>query len=325
MKICFVDNTAFIYDSNSIHSEKLRGAESVLINLSNALSENGHNVTIINNCSENKIINNISWINISTSKGVNKFDIVIANGDCRLFKFAEGQQNILFSHSLQSIEKFLRKKQLLSYLKYKPKVCFLSEYHKANRSKLLHLFGHINLRWAVDEIFINTNIKNNHFSNRAIFTSRPDRNLRILIDIWSKLIISKNENLELLVTENELNYDDNTIIKRKLTNQKDLISDILSARICLLPGHKAELFCLAAEEAKELCLPIVTLGIGSLSERVDHGVTGFIANNEHEFATYTLKLFSDDNLWFKLRTNLIKKRKTNTWKKVAKELINQLI
>ena len=325
MKICFVDNTAFIYDSNSIHSEKLRGAESVLINLSNALNSNGHKVTIINNCSENKIINNINWINISTSKGVSKFDIVIANGDCRLFKFAQGKQNILFSHSLQSIEKFLRKKQLISYLKYKPKVCFLSKYHKKNRSKLLHLFGHVNLRWAVDEIFTNTNIKNNHTSNRAIFTSRPDRNLMKLIDIWNTLITSKNENLELLVTENDLNYDDKTIIKRKLTNQKDLIRDILSAKICLLPGHKAELFCLAAEEAKELCLPIVTLGIGSLRERVEHGITGFIANNEHEFADYTLKLFSDNNMWFRFRSNLIKKRKINTWKNVAKELINQLI
>ena len=110
MKICFVDNTAFIYDSHSIHSEKLRGAESVLINLSSALNNNGHKVTIINNCYENKKINNINWINISKSNSIDKFDLVIANGDCRLFKFAQGQKYILFSHSLQSIEKFVRKK-----------------------------------------------------------------------------------------------------------------------------------------------------------------------------------------------------------------------
>ena len=325
MKICFVDNTAFIYDSNSIHSKKLRGAESVLINLSNALNDNGHEITIINNCYDNKIINNVRWININSSREINKFDLVIANGDCRLFKYADAKQNILFSHSHQSIEKFIRKKQLFSYLKYKPKICFLSEYHKNIRSRLLYLFGHINLRWAVDKIFSNANIKDNHNNNLAIFTSRPDRNLKLLIDIWTKLIISKNKELKLLVTENDLNYLDKSIIKRKLSNQNSLISDIMSARICLLPGHKAELFCLAAEEANELCVPIVTLGIGSLSERVEHGITGFIAKNEQEFANYTLKLFSDDDLWYKFRSNLIKKRKINTWDKVAKELINQVI
>ena len=62
----------------------------------------------------------------------------------------------------------------------------------------------------------------------------------------------------------------------------------------MIPGHKAELFCLAAEEARELCLPIVTLGIGSLAESVEHKQTGFIAQNEDEFAFYTLELFNNN-------------------------------
>ena len=44
--------------------------------------------------------------------------------------------------------------------------------------------------------------------------------------------------------------------------------------------HKGEVFCLAAEEARELCLPIVTMGIGALRERVEHDITGYIANNK---------------------------------------------
>ncbi len=324
MKICFVDNTPFKYDFNSLYSENLRGAETVIINLSKALNEIGCEITIINNCKNTTVINNIKWININTLNKVDIFDLVIANGDCRLFKYAHSKQNILFSHSLQSIEKFIRKKQLFAYFKHKPKVCFLSEYHKKNRSKLLYLFGYINLRWAVDEIFTNTNIEDNQDNNLAIFTSRPDRNLKLLIDIWNRLIISKNNNLKLLVTENNFNYDEKTILKRKLGDQNKLKNDLLSARICLLPGHKAELFCLAAEEANVLCVPIITFGIGSLGERVEHGKTGFIAKNENEFANYTLRLFSDNELWHKFRSNLIKKRKINTWKKVAEELINQI-
>ena len=70
-----------------------------------------------------------------------------------------------------------------------------------------------------------------------------------------------------------------------------MINDLNSSRMFLVPGHEAELFCLAAEEARELCLPIITLGIGSLSERVIHGETGFIAKNNDEFSQYAINIF----------------------------------
>ena len=47
----------------------------------------------------------------------------------------------------------------------------------------------------------------------------------------------------------------------------------------LNPGHKGEVFCLVAEEARTMCLPIVTMGIGSLHERVIDNVTGYICND----------------------------------------------
>ena len=43
------------------------------------------------------------------------------------------------------------------------------------------------------------------------------------------------------------------IFKKLQKNQKELIHDIQTSRVMLVPGHKAELFCLAAEEARELC------------------------------------------------------------------------
>ena len=92
----------------------------------------------------------------------------------------------------------------------------------------------------------------------------------------------------------------------------------------LVPGHKAELYCIAAEEARELCIPIVTLGIGSLYERVEHGITGFVANNRDDFAEYTLKIFNDYNLWKKLRNNLISLRGTKKWAMTASNLLKQL-
>ena len=325
MNICFLDKTYFQYNSKNLYSKNLRGAETVLINLTKALSNLGHKITIINNCPKTEIIDEINWVNIDSSFPKKKFDLVISNGDCRLFKYASSKNNILFSHSIQTIEKFIRKKQLLSFIKYKPKICFISEYHKINRSKLLYIFGHINLRWSVDNIFLDSEISNNVKNNQAIFTSNKDRNLDLLIDIWKNNIFPHNKNLKLLVNSENDNENSFNIYKRKVSDQQKLLEDLKDSRLYLIPGHKAELFCLAAEEARELCIPIVTLGIGCLKERVEHGVTGYVAKNKEEFSKYTLELFNNNNQWNLLRNNLIKRRSLRTWKKVANELINQII
>ena len=324
MEICFVDKTPFQYNSKHAYSKDLRGAETVLINLSKALSNLGHRITVINNCPKTESINQINWININSNFSPKNYDLVISNGDCQLFKYARSNINILFSHSIQTIEKFIRKKQLLSYIKYKPKICFISEYHKINRSKLLYLFGYINLRWSVDEIFLNTKIPTNIDNHQAIFTSNKDRNLDLLIDIWKTNIFPQNKKVRLLVNSENDDERQYQIYKRDVGDQKKLLEDLKYSRLYLIPGHKAELFCLAAEEARELCIPIVTLGIGCLKERVEHGITGFIAKNNEEFSKYTLELFNNEDRWFELRNNLIKKRSLRTWKKVANDLINQV-
>ena len=74
----------------------------------------------------------------------------------------------------------------------------------------------------------------------------------------------------------------NGVKLRVKSNKNDLIK-ISSKRVMLNPGHKGEVFCLAAEEARELCVPIVTMGIGALKERVDHGKTGFVAKNKNVY------------------------------------------
>ena len=68
-------------------------------------------------------------------------------------------------------------------------------------------------------------------------------------------------------------------------------------------------------------LGIVTLGIGCLPERVDHGKTGYIAKNINEFVNYTIKLFNNDDTWSNFRNNLIKNRGKYNWSMVAKKLI----
>ncbi len=109
-----------------------------------------------------------------------------------------------------------------------------------------------------------------------------------------------------------------------MDSQENLIKDLLRSKVFLAPGHKAELFCLAAEEARELCLPTVTLGIGSLSERVTHEKTGFIAKNNKDFADYTIELFKNKDLWNSIRANLINLRGSSNWKSSTKVFLDSV-
>lgn len=327
MNICFLDKTSFTYNSKDINSFKLRGAETVLINLANSLVELGHKITVINNCHRNEQIDKINWININNLSEKFSFDLAVSNNDCQLFDNIISKKKILLSHSIQNIEKFIRKNQFFSYFKHKPKVALLGKYHLKKRSFITRIFGYFLLTYGVDEIFVNSNLNyiNNIDKNLAIFTSRPDRNLNLLINIWKNYIHPNFESGKLLITPKKDYSDKNSnIFPRVTSDRKILINDLNSSRMFLAPGHEAELFCLAAEEARELCLPIITLGIGSLSERVVHGETGFIAKNINEFSQYTIDLFKDDKLWGNLRSNLLNIRGEKTWKKCAQSLLDNI-
>ena len=324
MKICFLDNTKFKYSYLDKHSPLLRGAETILINLTENLKMLGHEVTVFNNCSDDIDNNSSNWFNINNVNKQMNFDIAVANADMRLLDTITAKKKFIISYSLQSIEKFLRKGQLISYFKNKPTILLIGKYHMKNRSKLLSLFGSKIIDIAIDDLFLNTKLTNNIDSNLAIFTSRPDRNLDILIKIWSENILPNFKNGKLLTTPTETISQSSNIIFRKMDSQENLIKDLLRSKVFLAPGHKAELFCLAAEEARELCLPIVTLGIGSLSERVTHEKTGFIAKNNKDFADYTIELFKNNELWNSIRANLINLRGSSNWKSSTKVFLDSV-
>jgi glycosyltransferase involved in cell wall biosynthesis len=327
MKICFLDNTNFEYSYLNKFDSKLRGAETILINLSEQLEKLGHDVTVLNNCSFEIHKNSSKWYNITRSnhlKNVN-FDIAIVNADVRFLDKIKAKKKYVISFSLQSLEKFIRKKQLFSYIKHKPTYLLIGKYHDAKRSKLITLFGSKIIDLAIDDIFNNTILTNKIDPNLAIFTSHAERNLDLLIDIWNKEIYPNFNNGKLLITPKSKFIEKNNIFFRKMASKQVMINDLLKSRVYLVPGHKAELFCLAAEEARELCLPIVTLGIGSLKERVVHEKTGFIAKNSKEFANYTIELFKNNFLWNDIRNNLLNLRGSKSWSIASQNFLKQII
>lgn len=329
MKICFIDYTPFKYSYYDNENHILRGAEKVLINLSYNLSLLDNSVYVFNNNSKNLDFKNYYWRDINDLKFFDEtFDVAISNGNINHLNLVKAHKKYAISYSIQTLEKFIRKNQLVSYIKNKPKIIFIGNYHNQKRNLLTKIFGYDFLDLAVDDIFLKKRIDLNRFykSNYAIFTSRFDRNGQMLVDIWKRRIFQQNKNIKLLITppKSSIDYSKFNIFNRKMKHQSTMIDDLYDSRMMLVPGHKAELYCLAAEEAKKLCIPVVTLGIGSLKERVVHNETGFIAKNDKEFSHYAIELFTNEILWKKIRNNLYKVRNDNNWYNSATKFLNVL-
>ena len=62
------------------------------------------------------------------------------------------------SYSITPIEKFIRKKQLMPYLRYRPTYIIEGQYHKETRPKITSVFRLTTVQVCVDEVFLNTEI-----------------------------------------------------------------------------------------------------------------------------------------------------------------------
>jgi len=327
IKIYFIENS-FDYNAQNLNDHTIAGSEKTLINITNELSKNKNLlIKIFNNTTSPKIINNVQWLNHSQITKDDKPNITIAMSDANLFYKLNGQKNYLWSHSVQNFEKFIRKKQLFPFIKFKPSMILEGKYHYKTRSFFTSFFGKNILEIAPDFDFITTKIDINYIPPpNAIFTTRSDRNLKFLIESWIR-IKENSQNAKLFINPpyvlNNLEKE-NDILIRKKGNKNLLIEDLLNTRLFITPGHIGEVYCLAAEEARELCIPIVTMGLGSLYERVEHGITGYIANNQSDFIKYSNDILNNDDIFMNLRNNLITKKNSRNYMNVKNDLLNLL-
>ena len=324
MKIILIENSTKIYDGYSRNNAQLRGAELALINYSEELAKKKFNVILLNNCNQENVINGVKYININNLKNKLDCDIAIVNSDANYFKFVNSKKNFLLSHSIQNLEKFIRHKQLLAFLKYKPVVLCFSNYHFSNRSFFTSLFGKKIIIPSIDDDFFNFNLKTN-INKDAIFYSRFDRNGQIVVDMWKRNYRKLYNNNKLYINSDLIDREQDlakfNIYKKPYLEKNKLIEFLSNFRLLIVPGHKGEVFCNVAEEAKALCIPIVTMGIGALSERVRHNFNGFICNNIDDFENKIFDLMNNDEIYLTFKNNLYKERGLNKWKNTVEKLI----
>ncbi len=318
---------SFPFNGNDLNSSIIAGSEKTLINIANKLaSKKDINVKVFNSTNNEQKINNVDWININRLNSFPKPEIVISMSNMGLFPNYSCKK-FLWSHSIQSLEKFIRKGQLIPFIKHRPRLILESFYHYNNRSYLTSAFGKDILKICADIDFINADIDKNKIPpNNVIFNTRSDRNLNLVLKAWRDIKSEVHDAVLYINPPFNLSDEDKSLdIKiREKNNKFDLIKDLSNMKLMLNPGHKGEVFCLVAEEGRVMCVPIVTLGIGALSERVDDKITGFICKDLNDFVKKSIDILNNNNLYLQIKSNLFDIRNMRNYEHVVEDLLGIL-
>jgi len=319
--VLFIDNSDSDFTGLDLNTTKVRGTESSLILLAESLVKNNIHVKVLTEINEDVLCNGVIYSNKSAHQETH-YDLCVAISNANLFNKISAKKKVVWSNSLQPFEKFLRKKQLLPFLKHKPEVVTMCNYQFYKRSYLTSMYGKHMISLSVDPRFYTEKVDlENIPSPHALNNVRSHRNLDWLIDIWTKSFNNKNGKAKLFINPNLIEYSDemkeSNIYERKFGSRNDLINELRNTRVFAYTGHKSDIWVLTVEEAVQMCVPIVTYGIGSVEDRVIHNETGFIAKNDEEFSKYLEMLLFDDEFYNKIRRKMFKRRGFKNWDFIA--------
>ena len=108
------------------------------------------------------------------------------------------------------------------------------------------------------------------------------------------------------------------VVLRRPVPKQDLIAEFRKARVMMYKGDENETFCLAVGEAQAAGVPAVVQRYGSVVERVKHGQTGVIADNDTEFMEAAVAFLEDDGYWRKSHVNAQRLQRSWGWDQAAK-------
>jgi glycosyltransferase involved in cell wall biosynthesis len=117
-------------------------------------------------------------------------------------------------------------------------------------------------------------------------------------------------------------FASSNIIIREVIPKAVLFEEMKYGRSIFYRGDRAETFCLAVAEAQALGLPAVVCDLGSMRERVDHGVTGFVVNGEIDFESAAIRVLKDDVLFETMSLASAKKYAEMNWSATANKFLN---
>jgi glycosyltransferase involved in cell wall biosynthesis len=333
-----------LFDSD-LEEKSIAGTQTAFIELSRAFEKLGNTVNVYTNSLRVLETLQRTWNQLSQLNGTVDYDLMIVNVSPYLFetfKHIKTRKKILWIHNEA---KYLLYWNRLKYvLKYLPVVVFSGKYHKSTLPFFIPTGGRKIIEYGLSEAVLQSKVVETQARNQKVFfTSNPLRSLRWIVDLWVTQIHPKVPTAELHVfagwktygswgvsvkkrMQAEIDYAalfaSSNVIIREVIPKTLLFEEMRNGRAIFYRGDRAETFCLAVAEAQALGLPAVVCDLGCMKERVAHGVTGFVVNNEVDFETAAIRVLKDDVLFETMSLASSKKYAEMNWSAAATQFLN---
>lgn len=304
--ILIVDCTEKAYNAKTAPMQALGGIERCVLNLADALARKGFDISVWNNTPEACIAGGVHWYPRNT-QNLPRTDIVIVCNDPRLidtYARTAGHKTFLpvvWHHNPVLFKKYYLKGRILPLLRWKPISVFLGQDHNARSLQKLPLRERAIIPHGIDAQILAAGAMESPGVRKpvALFISQAYRGLQDLTALWKQTIHAAFPDAELHIYAGKCAPEDcgENIHSMGRVPREGLIAAMREARVCLIPGHPDETFCLAAAECAVMGVPVVTYGTGALKERVQDGINGYIATSRDDFAAKTLQCLNDEGPW----------------------------
>jgi len=320
--ITFIATHKVPFDLDTPASKGLGGIQLGTRYLAFALSRKGLRVAILNSTENTSRADGVICTNFSALDEIKTDTLVASNSSQYFLHHSSAKLFLLWLHNPTNFEKSLRRGQFWPILRSRPHAVFVGE-KLAKRQRFWpwfasrHVIGH-----GVAEFFQPD--RDEIPDPVMVWTSSPHRGLRRVLDLWVDKIAPRVPGGRFLITaqassvgvdEAELKRAGVEFIGRQ---PQETLADLLrSARVMFYPGYEDETFCIAAAEAICSGVPVVTQGIGSLSERVRDGQTGYIRHTDEELCEAVVRLLTDDAEWLRMQPYCKEERANRSWDAVA--------
>ncbi len=304
------------FDGRTPETGPLGGAEAQFLTVAEVLAARGHRVMVRNRCAGPLIHKGVDWAPLD--RGVPETcDLAIANRGHRLIGLVpKAKRRVFWLHNPGTyLKKFRYVRELW---RYRPIIVTSGHYHALTVPWWMPSGGRVVIPYAIPDDFRHAEPRADVPPPRAIFASNPLRGLDWLLDVWEQRIRPAMPKAELHlycgpsvygsagaakgdamreVLARAIALSDKGVRRFDPVARPELIAALGGSRAMLYRGDPGETFCLAVAEAQALGLPAVVQPLGSMSERVQDGVTGFVAPDEETFARHAIALLGDDVLW----------------------------
>ena len=334
-----------IYDSDLFLTDhelrSLAGTQSSFIELAKAFHQTGCAVTVLTASERIHSQTGFFWGPLNTNISADTFDLMLVNVSPVLlhrFRSVATKRRVLWVHNEAKYLFYWSRYKYL--LRYWPIIVFSGKYHRSTYPFFIPSGPKKTIPLGLSKAVFETNVPSTvPVTKKVYFTSNPLRSLRWLVDVWVQYIHPQVPDAELHVfaswktygnwgekqkarmsreMEYSSSFQQQNIFLRDVMPKKELFCEMAGGRAMLYPGDRAETFCLAVAEAQALGLPAVVCSIGSMPERVENEVTGYVvAQNPEVFAAKAIQLLTNDDQWKQMRQSAREKYNHAPWEQAA--------